>query len=493
MTQETDSSHKQILKSTGILGIAQIVTILIGIIRVKILAVLLGAIGVGIAGLYQSTIDLIKSATGFGLSYSAVRDIAVSAASNDEKKIAATVLVLRRWVWGTGLLGMLVTVVFCQQLSELAFGTKDYATGIAILSVGLLLSSIAGGYSALLQGLRRIGQMAKSNVLSALLSLVAAVVIYYFWGLKGIVPALLSSFVLGLVVNWYYSRKIKTVPIRLNAAEIFREGMTMASLGFFMSLTGLAGTATMYIVRSFVVKQGGLASVGYFVAAWSISSMYISAIFGAMGADYFPRLSAVEKDPAAVTKMVNEQTEIAMLVTAPIIIGMVSFIDIVVRIFYSKEFTPTAGILDWQLMGDFFKVVSWPIGFIILAKGKGTIFICTEFFFNAVYCLLVYLGWKKFGIEVTGIAFLTAYILLLLLVFLVSKKLVNFKFSGRVLKYIAIYLPLLVACFLSTRYIHSNYRYVVSGFLTLLATAYSVNHLNKVVGLSAFIKKKLSR
>ena len=69
-------SKKQILKSTGILGFAQIFIILIGIIRVKVLAVLLGATGVGIAGLFQTTIDLLKSATGFGLGFSAVRDIA---------------------------------------------------------------------------------------------------------------------------------------------------------------------------------------------------------------------------------------------------------------------------------------------------------------------------------------------------------------------------------------------------------------------------------
>src|SRR5688572_8022595 len=105
-------SKKQILKSTGTLGASQVIIIAISIIRVKVLAVLLGATGVGIAGLFQSTIDLIRSITGFGIGYSVVRDIAASVATNDEKKIAETVVILRRLIWITGILGMVLTFVF---------------------------------------------------------------------------------------------------------------------------------------------------------------------------------------------------------------------------------------------------------------------------------------------------------------------------------------------------------------------------------------------
>src|SRR5947209_7125653 len=95
-------SRKQVLKSTGILGGVQLVNIFIGIVRVKVLAILLGAVGVGIAGLYQSTIDTVKSMTGFGLGFSAVRNIASSSSSNDTRRLAVTVIVLRRWIWITG-------------------------------------------------------------------------------------------------------------------------------------------------------------------------------------------------------------------------------------------------------------------------------------------------------------------------------------------------------------------------------------------------------
>lgn len=482
-------SKKQILKSTGILGSAQLIIIAVGMVRVKVLAVLLGPTGVGIAGLYQTTIDLIRSVTGFGISYSAVRDIAASAATKDEKKIATTIVVLRKWVWATGLLGVLVAIVFSKQLSHMAFGDKEHATGIVILSLSLLLSSIASGQLALLQGLRRIGDMAKANVIGAVIGSIGAVFIYYFWGIKGIVPALLFTYILALLINWYFSRKIRTAPVQISYSAVFHKGKAMAALGFFLTVAGLSGTATMYLVRSFVSQQGGLASVGHFIAAWSISSMYISAIFGAMGADFFPRLSGVQQDPVAITKMVNEQTEVALLITAPIIIGMVSFIDVVVRIFYSKDFSPTASILDWQLTGDFFKVLAWPMGFIMLAKGKGKLFIGIELSWNLLFCAGVYFGWEFFGIQVTGIAFLVSYVLYMLLLLVVAKKLVRFSWSAKVWNAILVFFPLVLLSFLGVKYLGHPIQYITGALLTAIACSFSLYHLKNMIDINSLLKR----
>lgn len=482
-------SKKQILKSTGILGSAQLFIVLIGVVRVKVLAVLLGATGVGIAGLYQTTIDMVRTATGLGINYSAVKDIAASAASNDEKKVAATIVVLRKWMWATGLLGMLVAIVFSRQLSQMAFGDTSHSVGITILSVSLLLSAVASGQSALLQGLRKIGAMAKANVLGAALGLLGAVVIFYIWGLQGIVPALLVTYISTLVINWYFSRQIKTVPVQLSPAEVFQKGKGMVTLGFFMIIASLFGTGTMYLVRSFVSQQGGLESVGHFVAAWTISSMYISAIFGAMGADFFPRLSGMHHDGVAITKLVNEQTEVAILITAPIIIGMVSFIDVVVRIFYSKDFGPTAGILDWQLTGDFFKVLAWPMGFIMLVKGKGKLFIATEICWNLLFCLGVYFGWKFYGIQVTGIAFLIAYLLYVVILYVLARNMVQFTWSVKVRNFILLFLPLLSLSFLNVKFLEQPMQYISSIILTSIAFGFSIYQLKEMISLKQFFIK----
>jgi O-antigen/teichoic acid export membrane protein len=490
---QEDNSKKLVLKSTGILGSAQLTIILVGIARVKVLAVLLGPVGVGIAALLQTTVDLLKAATGLGIGYSAVRDIATAASTNDKKRIATTILIMRRWIRITGALGMLLTIIFCRQLSQWAFGNNSYAPEIAILSITLLLTAISSGQLALLQGLQRIGELAKANLLGALLSLVGAVSIYFIFGIKGIVPAILCTYVVTLVISWVYSRKIETIPVQVSYRETFDKGRSMAKLGFFMVITGLASSATLYLVRGFIVQKEGMEAVGHFVAAWSISSLYLSAIFGAMGADFFPRLSAVQHDPVAMKKMVNDQTEIAILLTAPIIIGMVSFVGLVVHTLYSAKFANTAMLLNWQLTGDFFKVLGWPMGYILLAKGKGGLFIAVELFWNLLFSLGVYFGWEYAGLKITGINFLFSYIALVIVVYLIVGKMIRFSWSKKVWIDTLVFLPLLGLSFLNSWYLGGWIHYLVGTLLFSAAGLYSYFHLSKIIGFRSVFNKILEK
>lgn len=487
------NSKGQILKSTAVFGSAQVIIVLVGILRTKILAILLGPIGIGISGLYQSVLDLFKTISGLGLGYSGVRDIAEASATKNNQRIGEVILVLKRWLLFTGVIAAVLAIIFSKQISQATFGDAAHAGSFVLLSVTLFLSALTTSQSAILQGLRRITHMAKSIILAAIAGLVASAVIYYFLGINGIVLALIVASVIELIITWFYSSKIKIDKATINMAKTFVQGKAMVKLGFFMTISLLASTASMYFVRTFVVHQAGLDAVGYFIAAWTISSLYISAIFNAMAADYFPRLSAVQKDDVAIKKMVNDQTDIALLLTVPLIVAMICFIDLLVPLFYSRAFHETATILTWQLAGDFFKVLSWPLGFILLAKSKGTIFLCTEITWNILFCSLTFFGWKLFGIEVTGIAFLLAYFVYLVVVYVVVGKLIQFQWSVRVWKAIMIFSPLLMLSFLSARFLNGSMKFLLGGLITLIAFAYSYVQLQTVVDFKTIKRHVLKK
>jgi len=494
MTQESNNtSHKQILKSTGIIGGAQVIAILIRIIRGKIIAVILGPAGIGIAGLYQSTLDIIRSGTGFGLNFSAVRDLAEAAGSGDEQRISKTILILRRWVWFTGLLGMVIALVFCKPLSRYAFRTQEYAWGIAVLSVTLLFMALYEGQLALLQGLRRVGSMAKANVSGVAAGFCISVPLYWLMGTKGIVPAILLSTAASLAVSWYYTRRIPVQPLRVTPKETFLGGLGMAKLGFFMVITGFVTTATLYLVRAFISRKTGIEGVGQFQAAWTFSLMYVAVVLQAMGADYFPRLSAIHSDNKKVVQLVNEQTEVALLLASPLVVTMLSFMSIVVYLLYSAKFTETISILHWQLAGTLIKVLSWPIGFVILAKGRGGIFIFTELCWNAVYLSLTYFGWNTFGLEITGIAFLFSYFIYLVILVVISRIICGFVWSKKNFKHIIVFGFATLLAFLNSRNISGLKGYCAGGLLSIATILYSCYELHKIVEIKTIIRKLLKR
>jgi len=200
----SQSSYIQILKATSLFGGVQLINIIIAILRSKITAVLLGPSGMGIIGLLSSTLGMIGSLTNFGLGISAVKDIASANALNDQTKVAEKVTVLRRLVWLTGLLGALMVLVLSPCLSRICFGNDSQTLGFAWLSITLLLSQLSSGQLVILQGMRRLRDLAKANLWGNALGLVVTVPLYYVWGVDGIVPSIVGTSLLVLALSWYF-------------------------------------------------------------------------------------------------------------------------------------------------------------------------------------------------------------------------------------------------------------------------------------------------
>jgi PST family polysaccharide transporter len=64
-----------------------------------------------------------------------------------------------------------------------------------------------------------------------------------------------------------------------------------------------------------------------------------------MGADYYPRLTGVAHDHAAVNRLVNEQTEIGLLLAVPGLLATLALAPWIIRLFYTSEFLPAVELL----------------------------------------------------------------------------------------------------------------------------------------------------
>jgi O-antigen/teichoic acid export membrane protein len=157
---EQQTSYRQIMKATSIFGGVQVFNIIISIIRSKFVAVLLGPTGMGIVGLLTSTSSLIGGLTNFGLGTSAVKNVAAATSTGNQIRIAIVVTVLRRWVWITGIIGVLFTLVLSPWLSELSFGNRDYTLAFIWISITLLFTQLSTGQLVVLQGMRKLQYLA---------------------------------------------------------------------------------------------------------------------------------------------------------------------------------------------------------------------------------------------------------------------------------------------------------------------------------------------
>ena len=484
------TSHRQIFRSSAIIGSASIISILIGIIKTKFLAVLLGPAGVGLMGLYQSIMNTAHTFAGCGLDTSGVRQIA---ASNGDQNVLA--LVRRSLLWGNLLLGSIGVALLWlarEPISELVFHDATHIKEIGWLGAGLIFSLLASSHMAVLQGLRRIGDIARVNILSSLSGLIIGVLIIWWQRQDGIhwfvISAPMSSFIFA---TWYASRLPKK-GVEHDLSTIIREWQTMLRLGVPVMAAALITLVTQLIARAFVMRELGLDASGYFQASWAISMTYIGFVLGAMATDYLPRLTEAIQDPERAKRLVNEQTEMGLLMASPVLLAMLTFAPFLIELLYAKSFAPAAEILRWQVMGDIFKVFAWPMGFIVLALGRGDLFVATQLNWNVLYLLSLWFGMDEIGLLVVGVGFFAAYVVQLGLVRFLVGRLINHSSNKRDVVMFSL-LAISSAVLLLSSYQWNDATFVLGCLMTLSFAGHSLWRLNQLICLTGVFARLLSR
>ena len=487
---EQKSSYRQIMKATSLFGGVQVFNILMGIIRSKFIAVLLGPAGMGIAGLLISTTGLIASVTNFGLSTSAIKNVAEANGNGNSHRIGLVVSVIRRLVWITGLLGTLVTFILAPLLSKLTFGNPDYTVAFRWISITLLLGQVASGQMVVIQGMRRLQFLAKANIIGSLLGLLVSLPIYYSLGVKGIVPALLGTSVLSVLLTYYYNSRIKIEKVKVSVDILKSEGTGMLKMGFLLSMSGMISLVTGYILSIFISRYGGVAEVGLYNAGFAIINTYVGMIFAAMVTDYFPRLSAVASDNKKSAVLINQQAEIGILIIAPVLNIFMVFINVVITLLYSSNFLPIAGMIQFVALGIFLKTVSWAMGYMMLAKGDSRIFFFSELLANIYILGINMICYKLYGLDGLGISFFVCYVLGIIQGYIILHWKYQFKFNAAFYRIFIIQFLLTLLCFLLVKCVTGNLRFVLTLPLIVTTTIFSLYEFNKKLDIIEFIRSK---
>lgn len=468
------SSYGQILKSSSIIGGAQALTVLISMVRIKAVAIILGPTGLGLIGIYTTAVDFVAIISGMGIGNSAVRDIAEAHASGNDERVSRSVKALRRTCWITGLLGWVLTALFAWPLSLWAFGSGKQAWILAILGATILLGAISSGQAALLQGRRRIGDLARINVISVTLSTIISIALYTWLRERGIVPVLLVSGSITLLTSWWYARKVDCTNIELTWKESWPDAKRLVHLGLAFMWSGLLLTGATLVTRTWIIREFGLDANGIYQAAWSLSGMFAGFIIGAMGTDFYPRLTAASQNDAQVNQLVNEQTEIGILLALPGLLGSLSFAPWVMQLFYSQKFLPGAQLLPWFVLGVFGKVISWPMAFIMVAKGESRLFAISETIFTVLYLALIISLVRTIGLWGSALAFAILYLTYTIGAYCIAHRMTGFEWNRATIKLIFTSIALIAAGFAVQKYLSGSPRYFIGGLLTVITSIYAL-------------------
>lgn len=335
------SSSRSMIRSMLLIAGAQAANILVSLARMKLLALLTGPAGVGVLGIYNSLQSTAATVADLGLGNSGVREIA---AAKDDPAVLSRV---RRVLFAASLVqGCIATALIWFQRERIAnwlFGDTGYATETGMVGIAVLLTLISASQTALLQGLRRISDLGKVTVLSALTGTLAGLFAVWLQGEGGLIWFLIAQPASAVLAAWWFTRRLPGPAYQSwTAGAIWRVWKPMAALGMVFMLAGLVSTMTLLLVRGMVSRDLGLEAAGLFAASWAIAMTYIGFLLSAMGADYYPQLVEVIADRVRANRLMNDQMQLGLALGGPILLALTGLAPWVMALFYSKEFVPAA-------------------------------------------------------------------------------------------------------------------------------------------------------
>jgi O-antigen/teichoic acid export membrane protein len=433
---------------------------------------------------------MISNFSELGLSFSAVRDISIAAESNDITKISRTTKIFKRWIWFSGLLGATITVILSTYLSRIAFGNTEYTWAFILMSSTLLLSTLAMGNKIILQGMRRLRDIAKSTVIGSIAGLFTSIPLYYFFGIKGIVPAFIVAAITSVITTSYFARKIEYKHVEVSYKETFREGREMVKLGILMMISVLLGSLVTYLVNAFIRYKGGVSDVGLYQAGLSISNQFIGLVFVAMGTDYFPRLAGISSDNAKIREMANQQAEIVILIAAPLLIALLVLTPIIVRLLLSPEFLTIIEFIRWLAFGLLFKAALYSVGYIAFAKGDKKVFFAVDGIMgNTMTLIFNIIAYNFWGLKGMGISYLVSYVFFFIFIQILTKRLYSFTFTRTFYRLFLFFLILSLITLILTFLSGDIVIYFGGGIIFILSGIFSLRELDKRIGLKNLLIK----
>lgn len=414
-----DATYDHVVKYTGFMGIIQVLTILVSVVRNKLAAVWLGTTGLGLSSLYTNLTGFLSNISNLGISFSSIKHVAELYEKGDMVRVERFVEIVRTWSVWTAVFGMVVCILFSPLISWWAFDDGSHIGSVCLLSPMLAFMSVTGGELAILKAVRRLKRVAVISITGALAALLLTVPFYYLWGIRGVVPGLVCSTAGVMFVHLYFSLKVFPWRVSLCNKAYFKAGLNMVRLGVPYVVAGVVNTATGLVVMMFIVNTGSLSDVGLYGMGYSLVMVYAGTFFTAVDSDYFPRLSAIQNDRERMNVAVNRQVKVCVLLISPLLVLFMLSMPLIVCILYTPEFFPVVDMAICASLHLFFKAMTLPAAYISLAKGDALTFFCMELFYDIGWLLLLVAFYLLWGILGTGVALALAGLFDLFLIYVV--------------------------------------------------------------------------
>lgn len=400
-------------------GVSAIVKLLVGFITIKLFAVFIGPEGLALTGNMSNLITLLMTIATLGISSGVVKYIAEFKNDLDQlKSIISTGFII---ILITSSFTSIIVLLFSAILSEKILYSSDYVGVMLLLGLSLPLTMLNLFFANILNGHKSLKKLALVNVVIGAFAILTITLFVWWWGLKGAFISLIISSAVSFIITCFIVRKEYWF-----SKEYFFSHFNINSFKSFLAFSVMAGVSaliipfTQFYIRNLIIEKLSISAAGEWEAINRMSNAYLSVITASLSVYYLPRLSEIKKR----SELMSEIIQMALLIL-PLLFLLQVFIyifrDKVVNVLFSAEFVTVESLFVFQLIGDFFRVASWILAYIIIARALVKMYIYTEILSAICYLSFVYILIQNNGLSGVVLAYMADFVFYFLLLLVLLK------------------------------------------------------------------------
>ena len=399
-----------LIKTSLLSLIATGIKVLTGLVILKVVALYLGPAGIAQLGQFSTLINILAVIAGGGIGLGVIKYVAEYAAIKAPQKLQMFLKSSLAYTLCFSLLTAIITLAFHRYFSIWVLGSAKYADLIMYTAISQIFMAINLLLMAILNGFKQIGRMTLISVLSSLFKLALIVILLRLYGVAGAFIGLISSqalvlFIsLTLVFRQHWFRYLFSLQVQ------WRHVRNLSHYSLMNIISTLIVPVSQIIVRQDLSHLFSWKSVGYWQAIISVGDAYLMAVTFALTAYYLPRLSEIS-DLRSIKKEIFNGYKIIMPCVLISLLLVYVLRDFVLLVLYNDLFLRARDLFFYQLLGDFFRIGGWLFTYLLLAKMRTKVYICTEVIVGVVFVALSHYMARKFGLIGVTYSFSLTYFL----------------------------------------------------------------------------------
>lgn len=400
--------------ATVLFAIPNVIYQFAGILKNKILALALGAEGLGIVAMCAQSINTLVPLSTLGSQLSIVKHAAGDRNSQDTHRILLTTLI---FVLFNALILSAFLVIFRNNFSLLIFSSTNYFYAIIIIAMAIPFFSLSEILVNYLKSRRLISSISLGNSMIAVVSVSIAIPLIYYYKIKGgLLQVFTSGFIAFFVLSFFIFRKERKIGIW----DYFNKGVkffpilkSIVSDGFVLFFVPrMLYILSLFLVRIMLVKHFGFMLNGIYEAVSLISVTIFSFFQDTVSGYFLPSICGNDKKNENNHEL-NETTRFVVLMSVPVIILIGNYIGkFLITLLFSNQFQLASDFLYIRLIAEFFFLIDAVLMFNFMANSNRKIVVSLSLFYNSCILGLAYLLPMFIGFKGYFVAYLVANIFL---------------------------------------------------------------------------------